>query len=53
MKNTPFTQIVKDKKTNEILGYILPGETCLMSPEYTEKKLKGLPDETPENVVFN
>lgn len=52
MKNTTEqTQIIKDKKTNEVIGYILPGESCVLSAEFIERK-RSLPVETPENVVL-
>lgn len=52
MKNTTEQiQIVKDYKTSEVIGYILPGESCVLSAEYVERK-RCLPTETPENVVL-
>ena len=54
MKNTiEQIQIVKDKQTSEIIGYVLPGESVTSSREYVEEKTKNeVPDETPENVVY-
>jgi len=54
MKNTiGQTQIVKCKKTSEIIGYVLPGESVTSSREYIEEKTKNeVPDETPENVIY-
>lgn len=54
MKNTTEQiQIVKCKKTSEIIGYVLQGESVASSREYIEEKTKNeVPDETPENVVY-
>ena len=53
MKNTTESiRIVKDKKTQEILGYVLPGESVLLSGEFIEQKMKrALPSSNPENTV--
>jgi hypothetical protein len=50
MKNTTEQiLIIKDQKSKELIGYMMPGETTVLSPEYLERK-RCLPAETPENV---
>ena len=51
--NIGQTQIVKDRQTKEVIGYVLPGESVTSSREYIEEKTKNeAPDETPENVIY-
>jgi hypothetical protein len=52
MKNTTLQiQIIKDKDTNELIGYMLPGETCVLSAKFLRSKKIGIPAER-DNVIF-